>query len=151
MKERIEAAIRTAILGSIAAAAGVVAFAFGAISLFFWTQQRYDTIVAGGALAGLFLLVALTALLTLAIMRRRARKARKAEEAAQARAAPGWLADPANILIALQIARSIGFGRLIPIALIGAAGAAAAGLFSDRSPANGRKAKAAKSEKREAA
>ena len=149
MKERIEAAIRTVIFGIIAATAGVVALAFASIALFFWTQQRYDTIIAAGALAGLFLLVAVVALMTLGILKRRAAKARKVEE--ETAAAPSWLADPANILVAIQLARTIGFGRLIPIALLGVAGAAAAGLFSARTPAQSKKAKSASPETRRAA
>ena len=41
MKGRIEVAIKTVVYGCIAAAAGVTAFAFACIALFFWAQQRY--------------------------------------------------------------------------------------------------------------
>ena len=67
MKERIDAAVRAIVYGSIAAAAGVAAFLFLAIAAFFWAQQHYDTIIACGALGGLFLLVALIALFALAM------------------------------------------------------------------------------------
>src|SRR6185369_10062966 len=102
MKERIDAAIKTAIYGSIAAAAGVAAFAFLAIALFFWAQQRYDTIVAAGALGGLFLFVVLVALISLFVARRRARKAALVESSV-----PPWLTEPATILAALQVARTV--------------------------------------------
>jgi len=150
MKERIEAAIRTVILGCVAATAGVVAFGFVVIAVFFGVQARYDTTTAAGALAALFGLVALIALITLAVLSWRAKKAKRAREAAEASATPSWLSDPSNLLIALQIARTVGFKRLIPIALLGAAGAAAAGLFSDRSPAERRRAESLRREKRAA-
>jgi MFS family permease len=120
MKERIEAAIKTAIYGSIAAAAGVAAFAFGAIALFFWTQQHYDTVVAAAAVGGLFLLVALIGLAALLVARHRAAKEKEAESE---RPVPQWLSEPATILAAVQIARTIGLGRLVPVILLGAVAA----------------------------
>ena len=131
MKERIEAAIKTAVYGSIAAAAGIAAFVFLAIALFFWTQQRYDTIVASGAVGGLFFAVMLIALIALFVGRRRAKKARPVENAM-----PSWLMEPATLVAALQVVRTIGLGRLIPIALIGAvaAGFLSGGSSSKRSP-----------------
>ena len=136
MKERIDAAVRAIVYGSIAAAAGVAAFLFLAIAAFFWTQQHYDTIVACGAAGGLFLLVALIALFALAISRRRAAKEKRESSP---NAVPAWLADPAILLTAIQIVRSIKLGKLIPIALAGAAAFGAASLVDKRSPANGRK------------
>lgn len=136
MKERIDAAVRAIVYGSIAAAAGMAAFLFLAIAAFFWTQQHYDTIIACGAVGGLFLLVALIALLVLAISRRRAAKAKR-ESAANA--VPAWLADPAILIAATQIVRSIGVGRLLSIVVAGATAFGAASLIGTRSTANGRK------------
>ena len=136
MKVRIDAAVRAIVYGSIAAAAGMAAFLFLAIVTFFWTQQHYDTIIACGAVGGLFLLVALIALLALASSRRRAAKAKR-ESAANA--VPAWLADPAILLTVVQIVRSIKLGKLIPIALAGAAAFGAVSLVDKRSGANGRK------------
>ncbi len=99
MIKPIEAALRTAVYGSMAAAAGVAAFFFLVIAAFLWTQQHYDTIVACGVGAGFFLLVALGALAMLAISRRRAAKAK--QEAANS--VPAWLADPAMLLTAAQL------------------------------------------------
>jgi hypothetical protein len=124
VRSSIEAALRTAVYGSIAAAAGVAAFFFLVIAAFLWAQQRYDTIVACGVGGGLFLLVAVIALTILAISRRRAAKAE--QEAASA--VPGWLADPAVLLMGVQIVRTIGVGRLLPIALAAIAAFGAAGL-----------------------
>ncbi len=138
MRSSIEAALRTAVYGSIAAAAGVAAFFFLVIAAFLWTQQRYDTIVACGAGAGLFLLVAVFALTILAISRRRAAKAE--QEAASA--VPGWFADPAALLMGVQIVRTIGIGRLLPIALAAIAAFGAADLMKGSRRANKRRAQA---------
>jgi hypothetical protein len=136
---KIDAAIRTVVYGSIAAAAGVAAFFFLAIAAFLWTQQHYDTIVASGAAAGLFLLVALVALTVLAISRRRAMRAVKAEEeAASASSLPAWLAEPATLLMALQIVRSVGLGRLVPLALAAITAFGAANLVKSPARANKR-------------
>jgi hypothetical protein len=136
---KIDAAIRTVVYGSIAAAAGVAAFLFLAIAAFLWTQQHYDTIVASGVAAGLFLLVALIALTVLAISRRRAMRAAKVEEeAASASSLPAWLADPATLLMALQIVRSVGLGRLVPLALAAITAFGAANLVKSPARANKR-------------
>ena len=136
MKERIDAAVRAIVYGSVAAAAGVAAFLFLAIAAFFWTQQHYDTIVACGAVGGIFLLVALIALYALAISRRRAAKEKRESSA---NAVPAWLADPAILLTVIQIVRSIKLGKLIPIAIAGAAAFGAASLVDKSSGAKGRK------------
>jgi heme/copper-type cytochrome/quinol oxidase subunit 2 len=136
VKERIDAAVRAIVYGSIAAAAGVAAFLFLAIAAFFWTQQHYDTIVACGAVGGLFLFVALIALFALVIARRRAGKAKR-ESATNA--VPAWLADPAILIAATQVVRSIGIGRLLSIVVASATAFGAVSLVGTRSAANGRK------------
>lgn len=138
MKEQINTAIKTLIYGVIAACAGVVAFLFAVIAAFLWVQQRYDTTIASGVVGGMFLLVAVIALISLSVSRRRAarRLAREeAEEAEEAKASPSWLADPAILLTAFQIARSIGFGKIIPLALAGVAAFGAASALGKGSQA----------------
>lgn len=138
MSKQIDAAIRAVVYGSIAAAAGVAAFLFFVIAVFLWAQQRYDTIVACGAGAGLFLLVALGALGMLAISRRRAAKAK--QEAANS--VPAWLADPAMLLTAAQLVRTVGIARLLPLALAAVTAFGAADLLTGRARANKRRAHA---------
>lgn len=121
VEEQINSVIRTAILGVIAAAAGMTAFLFAVVAAFLWTQQRYDSIIASGVVGGMFLLVAVIALIVLFVSRRRAEERQKRQEAAAANATPSWLADPAVLLTALQVIRTIGLGKLIPIALTGIA------------------------------
>lgn len=136
MKEQIDTAIKTLIYGVIAASAGVVAFLFAVIAAFLWMQQRYDTIIASGVVGGMFLLVAVIALISLSVSRRRAAKRLAREEAEAAKAPPpSWLADPAILLTAFQIARSIGFGKIIPLMIAGLAAFGAAGALGKSSGA----------------
>lgn len=144
MRDQINAVVRTIIFGTIAAAAGVTAFLFAVVAAFLWVQQRYDTIIASGVVGGMFLLVALIALIALSVSRRRAARAER-RAAAAASSTPAWLTDPAMVLTAVQIVRTIGLGRLIPIALAGIAAFGAAGLMggkrsSDRKPADSKRA-----------
>ena len=133
MTEQINAALRLIIFGIIAATAGTTAFLFAVVAAFLWVQQRYDTIVAAGVVGGMFLLVAVVALIALAVSRRRAARAeRRAAQAANANPLPGWLMDPALLLTAFQVVRTIGMGRLIPIALAGVAAFGAAGLMGGK-------------------
>lgn len=133
MKEQINTAIKTLVYGVIAASAGAVAFLFAVIAAFLWVQQHYDTIIASGVVGGMFLLVAVIALISLSVSRRRTARRQAQEAAEEARAAPSWLADPAILLTAFQIARSIGFGKIIPLALAGLAAFGAAGVMGKRS------------------
>jgi len=127
--DQIETMAKTLIYGVIAACAGVVAFLFAVIAAFLWAQQRYDTIVAAGVAAVIFLLVAVIALISLSVARNRAARRKAREEAEAAAAAPSWLSDPATLLAAFQVARTIGFGKVIPLL---AAGAAVFGLMSGK-------------------
>jgi hypothetical protein len=131
---KIDAAIRTAVYGSITAAACVAAFLFFVIAAFLWTQQHYDAIVACGVSAGLFLLIAVIALTMVVISRRRAAKAKQAA----AHTHP-WLADPAILLMAAQVVRSIGITRLLPMALAAIAAFGAADLLAGRASGNKRR------------
>jgi hypothetical protein len=135
VKKALDAALRTAIYGSMAAAAAVAAFLFVVIGAFLWAQQRYDTIVACGVGAGLFLLVALIALTLLAISRRRAAKA----EAEAAHAVSAWLADPAILLTAAQVVRTVGLARLLPLAVAAVAAFAGVDLLNGRRRAGKRR------------
>jgi heme/copper-type cytochrome/quinol oxidase subunit 2 len=147
MRNAIEAAIRTAIYGSIAAAAGVAAFLFLVIAAFLWAQQHYDTIVACGVAGGLFLLVAVVALTVLAVSRRRTARAEEKAEEANSSSIPAWLADPATLLMALQIVRSVGLGRLVPLALAAITAFGAANLVKGPARANKRRTESGESKR----
>lgn len=130
MKEQINSIINTVILGAIAAAASVTAFLFAVVAAFLWAQQTYDTIVAAFVACGIFLLVAVAALLALVIARRRTEQRRAREEAEAAKnAAPAWLTDPTVLVTAATVARTIGIGRLIPLAIAAVAAFGVAGFM----------------------
>lgn len=150
VKEQINSVIKTVIFGAIAGATGVTAFLFAVIAAFLWAQQRYDTIVAAWIACAIFLAVAVIALICLFVSRRRAELRRKREEADVAKnSPPSWLTDPAILIAAAQVVRTIGLGKLIPIALTGIAAFGAAGVMGSRSAAKERKVQP-KETKREA-
>lgn len=151
MKEQIESLVKTMICGAIVAAAGVAAFLFAVVAAFLWAQQRYDTVVASAVAAAIFLLIAVIALVWLSVARRRADARRRREEAAStASATPAWLTDPAMLVAAVQIARTIGIGKLVPLLLTGAAAFGAASLMGGRSAAAKQRKTEPKSAKRAA-
>ena len=143
MKEELNRIVSTLICGAIAAAAGTVAFLFAVVAAFLWTQQHYDGIVASIVVGGMFLLVAVIALIWLSVARRRAERRKTREEAEAAAAAPSWLSDPAMLLAAFQVARTIGFGKIIPLTLAGVAAFGAAGLMSNRAEGKKRRERTA--------
>ncbi|HLL27458.1 MAG TPA: hypothetical protein VKT73_07380 [Xanthobacteraceae bacterium] len=114
MGKAIDAAIRTAVYGVIAAAAGITAFLFLVIAAFLWTQQHYDTITACAVGGGVFLFVACLAAIMLAYSRRRAAKVEEEETAIGFGAR---LTDPAFLLMAAQLLRAVGIARLWPLAI----------------------------------
>jgi hypothetical protein len=132
VREEINAIVRTTIYGMIAAAAGTVAFLFAVVAAFLWFQQHYDSIIACLVVGGMFLCVAVIALVSLAIARRRAARRKAREEEQAAKATPSWLADPAMVLTAIQIARTIGLGKIIPLAVAGLAAFGTASAFGGR-------------------
>ena len=144
MRDEINAIVKTTIYGMIAASAGTVAFLFAVVAAFLWFQQHYDSIIACGVVGGLFLLVALIALVSLAMARRQAAQRKAREEAEAANATPAWIADPALVLTVIQIARTIGFGKIVPLAIAGLAAFGAANVFGN---GKGRAAKRAARQK----
>ena len=76
------------------------------------------SIYAALAIAGFFILVALIGALVAAIARRRARQRAILERAARAQSASSWLLDPKILGAALQAGRTLGWQRIIPVALL---------------------------------
>ena len=84
-------------------------------------------------MAGIFVLIALIGAIVGAMARRRARERAILERAARAHAS-SWLLDPKILGVAMQAGRSLGWQRIVPIALLaswrrnGRANTASAGL-----------------------
>jgi hypothetical protein len=75
-------------------------------------------VFAGLVMAGIFVLIALIGAIVAAMSRRRARERAILERAARAHASSAWLLDPKILSVAMQAGRSLGWQRLVPIALL---------------------------------
>jgi hypothetical protein len=102
----------------LAALAALTAFVFLCVAGYDWLASRYGSVHAGLIVAGFFILIAVTAALLAALVRRRARERAILERAAHAHSG-SWLLDPRILATAMQVGRSLGWQRLVPIALLG--------------------------------
>jgi hypothetical protein len=111
------------IFGVVAALALVVAVVFALFALFIWLAERYSPLTAALVLAGFFLLLAILAGIGSLLAQRRT--VAEARLALQARSNSPWL-DPKLLPIGLQVARSIGLRRIVPLVAVGVLAAALA-------------------------
>jgi len=98
--------------------AALTAFAFLCVAAYDWLSLQLGSIYAALAIAGFFILVALIGALVAAVARRRARERAILERAARAQSASSWLLDPKILGAALQAGRTLGWQRIIPVALL---------------------------------
>jgi hypothetical protein len=103
---------------AIVAIAGVAAFIFLCVAAYAWLSTLFGSIFAGLIAAGFFIVVAAIAGMLSALARRRARERAILERAARAHAG-SWLLDPKILATALQVGRSLGWQRILPVALLG--------------------------------
>ena len=96
----------------------LTAFSFLCVAGYVWISSQLGPLFAALVMAGVFLLFAVTTLAIFATVRRHTRERAILERAARAPSA-GWLLDPKLIATAVQIGRSIGWQRLVPVALLG--------------------------------
>ena len=94
------------------------AFIFLCVSGYQWLSLRYGGVTAGLIMAGIFVAIAVIAAIICALVRRRVRERAILARAAKAHAPP-WLLDPRILGVAVEAGRSLGWQRLIPIALLG--------------------------------
>jgi hypothetical protein len=128
---RLDLTLKSIVAGAVVAFAGTAAFICGLVVLFLWMLQTYGLIYAWASVTAVFGVIALIALIPfVSANRRRSAIARKVEarvakaEAERAeKKAPDWWQDPAMLLTGLQLARTIGFKRLLPVFAIGAVAA----------------------------
>jgi hypothetical protein len=104
-------------LGS-AALTALTAFAFLCVAAYQWLETLFGGVYAGLIEAGFFLLVAVIAAALGMSSRQRARQRAILERAARGHAA-SWLLDPKIVTAVVQVGRSLGWQRLVPIALLG--------------------------------
>ena len=76
------------------------------------------SVYAGLVMAAIFVVIAIIGMVICLLARRRARERAILARAARAHA-PSWLLDPKILATAVQIGRSLGWQRAIPLALVG--------------------------------
>ena len=98
--------------------AALTAFAFLCVAAYDWLALQMGGVYAGLVMAAVFVLVAIIGIIVCLLARRRARERAILERAARAHA-PSWLLDPKILATAVQVGRSLGWQRVIPLALVG--------------------------------
>jgi hypothetical protein len=102
---------------AIAAFAASAAFAFLCVAAYAWLALQIGSVQAGLVMAAIFVVIAIVGLIICLLARRRARQRAILERAARAHA-PSWLLDPKILATAVQVGRSLGWQRAIPLALV---------------------------------
>jgi hypothetical protein len=133
-KDSTGTALRLTSLAAAAALALLVTTAFLCAAVFVYVLQHYGPVQACLTGAVIFFVVTLIAA-GCYLLRRRAIEARAKE---RAKSAPSMLADPMVVAAGLQLVRSIGVKRLIPILAVGGLALgflASRGAAADQTPA----------------
>jgi Ca2+/Na+ antiporter len=102
----------------VAMMAASTAFAFLCVAAYAWLARQMGSVHAGLVMAAIFVVIAIIGLIVCLLARRRARERAILERAARAHA-PSWLLDPKILATAVQVGRSLGWQRVIPLALVG--------------------------------
>jgi len=102
----------------VVALAAVTAFVFLCVAAYDWLAVQIGSVYAGLAMAAIFVAIAIIGLIVCQLARRRARERAILERAARAHA-PSWLLDPKILATAVQVGRSLGWQRAVPLALVG--------------------------------
>lgn len=129
-----ESAGSTLRLTSLAAAVAICLFVttcFLCAAAFVFVLQKYGLLQACLAGAGVFLVATLLAAVSYAVRKRQMQKQKKPVEAAKS-TMQSALSDPMVLAASLQIVRTIGLKRIIPIVAIGGI---ALGLMASRKQA----------------
>jgi len=100
-----------------------ITFVFLLVAAFVWLARRFDPLVAGLVLGGIFLLITIFAV-GYALWSQR-RTAQRARLALASRRSASWL-DPKLLAGALEVSRTIGLRKMIPLLAIGVLAAGAA-------------------------
>ena len=103
---------------ALIALATLTAFVFLCVAGYEWFALQFGSVYAALIMAGIFVLLALIAAIICAAARRRARERAILERTARAHA-PSWLLDPKILATAVQVGRTLGWQRIVPVALLG--------------------------------
>jgi MFS family permease len=103
---------------AVIAAAAFTAFIFLCIAGYAWLSARYDPVSAALIMAAVFIVLAALAAMIVALIRRHVRQRAILARAAKAHTPP-WLLDPRILGVAVEAGRSLGWQRIVPMALVG--------------------------------
>jgi len=95
----------------------LVASAFLCVAAYAWLTVQFGNVFAGLIMAGVFIVIALVAAIAFAAARRNARERAILARAARAHS-PSWLLDPKVLGAAVDAGRTIGWQRIVPVALL---------------------------------
>jgi len=107
-----------AVLLALVTLATLTAFVFLCVAGYEWFALQFGGVYAALIMAGIFVLLAVIAAIVCAAARRRARERAILERAARAHA-PSWLLDPKILATVVQVGRTVGWQRIVPVALLG--------------------------------
>lgn len=102
----------------IALIAAVAAFIFLCVAGYDWLTLQFGSVFAALIMTGAFLLIALVAIAIAMTARSRAKQRAILERAAHSHGG-SWLLDPKIMSAAVSVGRSLGWQRLLPVALLG--------------------------------
>jgi hypothetical protein len=102
----------------VAALAALTAFAYLTVAGYAWFAIQFGSVFAALLMTGIFLLIAVIAAVSALAARNSARQRAILERAAHAHSG-SWLLDPKLVGTAVQLGRSLGWQRLLPVALLG--------------------------------
>jgi hypothetical protein len=102
----------------IMAVALLTAFVFLCVSGYDWFAVQFGSVFAALIMTGIFVVVAIVAAIVSALIRRRVRERAILARAAKAHSPP-WLLDPKILGVVVEAGRTIGWQRLVPVALLG--------------------------------
>jgi hypothetical protein len=114
----------------------LTAFVFLCVAAYDWLAVQWGNIVAGLAMAGIFVLIAVIGAIVCAVAHRRAKQRAINELAARAQPPLSWL-DPKILNIAMQAGRALGWERVVPIAVLGLMAAQWVHDYRERHPGGG--------------
>ena len=106
-----------AVSAIVLVAALLVAFTFLCVAAYAWLAVQFGMMFAGLIMAGIFAVIAIVAAIVCAAARRRVRERAILARAARAQS-PSWLFDPKVLGAAVQAGRTIGWQRIVPVALL---------------------------------
>ena len=98
--------------------AALTAFIFLCVAGYDWLSIKFGTVFGALIMAGVFLLIAIIAAIIAMASRSRAKQRAILERAAH-KSGGSWLLDPKLMSAAVSVGRSLGWQRLLPVALLG--------------------------------